>query len=59
MRKTNSNVFRNAVIDAENLTITETNKDEQYVFDLQKVLSDWSGIDGVSLTIKKDSVITD
>lgn len=59
MKKSNSCSFKNATIDSEKMTITEYTKDDQYVFDLNKVLSDWSGIDGLSISIKKDEEITD
>ena len=59
MKKSTSNVFKNAVINAEDMTITEYTKDEEYVFDLKKVLSNWDSVDGITLTIKKDYEITD
>ena len=59
MKKYNSNVFTNAVIDSEKMTITEYTKDDQYVFDLKSVLDQWSGVEGISLTIKKEEKITD
>ena len=59
MKKYNSNVFTNAVIDSEKMTITEYTKDDQYVFDLKTVLDLWSGVEGISLTIKKEDKITD
>ena len=57
MKKTNTNTFKNATIDVKNMTITEHTKDADYVFDLKKVLSDWDGIDGISLVIKQDTDI--
>lgn len=59
MKKYNSNVFSNATIDSEKMTITEYTKDDQYTFDLKTVLDQWSGIDGISLTIKKEEKVTD
>lgn len=58
MKISNSNVFKNCVIDAESMTITEYNKDECNVFDLKKVLTDWEGIDGITISIKKDTEVT-
>lgn len=59
MRKSNSITIKNATIDMENMTITEVNKDDQYMFDIKDVLGDFDGVEGVSLTIKKDSLVTD
>jgi Asp-tRNA(Asn)/Glu-tRNA(Gln) amidotransferase B subunit len=59
MKKINSTQFVNSTINAENMTITEYTKDDQYEFSLQKILEDWSGIDGVTFTIRKESKITD
>lgn len=59
MKKSSSCSFKNATIDTEKMTITEYTKDDQYVFDLKTVLDQWSGIDGLSISIKKDEEITD
>lgn len=59
MKKSSSCSFKNCTIDIEKMTVTEYTKDDQYVFDLNKVLSEWSGIDGLSISIKKDEEITD
>ena len=57
MKKVNSNSFKNCVIDVDNMTITEKTKEDNYVFDLKKVLQDWNMIEGVSITIKKDTEV--
>jgi hypothetical protein len=57
MKLVNSNAFKNCTIDVENMTLTEVTKDDEYVFDLHRILSDWSGIDGLSITIKKDTEV--
>ena len=54
-RKSLSVSFKNAVIDYENMTITEINKDSEEEFDLREVLKGWNGVMGVSLTLKQDS----
>lgn len=57
MKKTNTNTFKNATINVDDMTITEHTKDADYTFDLKKVLSAWDGIDGISLVIKQDTDI--
>jgi len=47
-------LFRNATICKEDMTITEIIKDETKIYDLNKILSDWSEIDGLSISIKID-----
>lgn len=55
MAKTTKAVsFKNAVINTEDMTITEINKDDSVEYDLLTVLKDWNGIEGISLTIKFD-----
>ena len=49
--------FKNAVIDKAEGTITEFTKDDMKVYSIEKLLEDWDGIDGVSLTIKRDDDI--
>ncbi len=49
--------FKNAVIDVDNMTITEYVKDETFVYDLKKTLSEWSGVESVSLSIKQETNI--
>ena len=46
--------FKNATINKEDGTITEYMKEETNVYSIDKLLSDWDQVDGVSLTIKKD-----
>ena len=52
-----STTFKNAVIDKNTMTITETIKDEEKVYSLAKLLEDWNGVEGISLTIKQDNEI--
>lgn len=59
MKKHMSTTFTNATINIEDMTITEYTKDDKYVFDLRKTLEDWSNIDGLTLSIKKEDKITD
>lgn len=49
--------FKNAVINKGDMTITEYIKDNSKVYNLEKLLSDWDGIEGISLTIKQDDDI--
>jgi len=44
--------FRNAVLNADDMTITEYEKDETKVYDLMKVLREFHGKDGLSAMIK-------
>lgn len=46
--------FKNATIDKTEGTITEFTKDDTKVYSLDKVIEDWNGIEGISLTIKQD-----
>ena len=46
--------FKNAVIDKTEGTITEFTKDDTKVYSLDKVIEEWDGIEGISLTIKQD-----
>lgn len=46
--------FKNAVINKEDMTITEYTKDDTKVYSLEKLLADWDGIECISLTIKQD-----
>ena len=45
--------LKNAEINMEDMTITETTKDDIKVYSLDKLLSDWNHISGISLTIKQ------
>lgn len=49
--------LKNAEINMEDMTITETTKDDIKVYSLDKLLSDWNHISGISLTIKHDDEI--
>lgn len=49
--------FKNATINKEDMTITEFTKDDSKTYSLENVIADWDGIDGVSLTIKRDDDI--
>lgn len=46
--------FKNAVIDKAEGTITEFTKDDTKVYLLDKLIEEWDGIEGISLTIKQD-----
>jgi len=50
--------FSKAVIDMENMTITEINKDDMQTFSLKEILSQFSGIDGVSLSVSADESLS-
>lgn len=52
-----STTFKNAVIDKDTMTITEITKDDEKTYSLTKLLEDWNGVDGISLTIKQDDEI--
>lgn len=54
-KEAKSLIFKNAVMDVENGLIVEFTKDETFEYDLMKVLKDWSGIDGISISFKKES----
>lgn len=49
--------FKNATINKEDGAITEYMKEETNVYSIDKLLSDWNHVDGVSLTIKKDDEV--
>lgn len=49
--------FKNATINKEDMTITEFTKDDSKTYSLEKIIADWDGIDGVSITIKQDNDI--
>lgn len=50
--------FSKAVIDMENMTITEINKDDMQTFSLKEILSQFSGIEGVSLSVSADESLS-
>ena len=49
--------FKNAVIDKDEMTITEFSKEDTKVYSLNKVIENWDGIEGITLTIKQDDDI--
>lgn len=49
--------FNNAIIDMKDGTITEFTKDETNVYNLQDVLAEWDGVEGISITIQNTSEI--
>lgn len=56
MAKSNKTVtYTKAVIDKENGTITEHLKDGDNVYYIDNILSAWDGVEGVSITIKKEN----
>ncbi len=52
---TKSMSFKSAVINVEDMTLTEELKDETNEFDIMDILKAWDGIPGVSITIKQDT----
>jgi len=46
--------FKNAQIDKAKNLITEVSKDDTKFYSLSKLIDEWNGIEGVSITIKKD-----
>lgn len=46
--------FKNATIDKAEGTITEFTKDDEKTYSIEKLLAEWDGIEGISLTIKQD-----
>ncbi len=49
--------YKNAVIDVDDMTLTEITKEETRVYDLNKILKKWDKIEGISIIIAKDSEI--
>jgi len=49
-----STSFKGAQLCIECNTITEVTKDETRVYNLNKVLKEWDGVENVSITIKKE-----
>lgn len=52
-----SATFTKAIIDKENMTITEVTKDGDKVYSLDEILTQWNGVSGISLAIKTDNEI--
>lgn len=44
--------YKNAVIDAEAGTLTEITNDGEVEHQISDILSEWNGIDGITLTIQ-------
>lgn len=55
MKSSMSVTIKNATLDVANDTIMEERKEEVITSSLSKLLKSWDGIDGISITIKKDS----
>ena len=53
-KKSKTIAFKNATINKEDMTITEYNKDDVKTYSIKKLMEEWDGIDGISLTIKQD-----
>lgn len=55
MAKANKTVtYSKAVIDKAAGTITERLKDYENVYYIENILDSWDGVEGISITIKKD-----
>lgn len=54
MTESSSVSLKNAVIDTEDMTITEYTKDDNHTYSLIEILKRWNGIDGVTLIIKRN-----
>ena len=54
-KTTKTTTFSKAVINTDDMTITEHIKDETKVYSIEKLLSEWNGVEGISLTIKQDN----
>lgn len=48
-------VFSNATIDAEEMTIIEYKKDDMFEHDIMEILREWSGKDGLTISIRLDT----
>lgn len=49
--------YKNAVIDIDEMTLMEIDKEEERVYDLRKILEKWNKVEGITITISKDSEI--
>lgn len=49
--------YKNAIIDIDDMTLTEVDKEEERVYDLRKILEKWNKISGITITISKDCEI--
>jgi len=52
---TKTQKFKNAIISRTDGTITEIYKDDEKIYILDKILKEWDGIEGVSITISLNS----
>lgn len=53
-KKSKSISFKNATICIADGTITEYFRDESKTYSIEKLLKEWDGIDGISLSVKLD-----
>ena len=53
--KINAVQFTNALIDADDMTLTEITDDSFQVYDLQEILKCWNGKGNIELTIRQVS----
>jgi hypothetical protein len=56
-KKNLGETYSKAKIDKEAGTITEYLKDETNVYSIQELIDRWDGIEGITLSIKKDDTI--
>lgn len=49
--------FKNAEINKAKGLITEVTKDDTKYYSLSKLIDEWDGIEGLSITIKKDDEV--
>ena len=53
-KRTKSISYKGATLSLKDRTITEFTKDETRVYSLDKLLSDWDEVEGISLSIRLD-----
>ena len=57
-KETKKIAFTNATIDLENMTISEYDRDgEEVVYDLREIMSEYSGVAGISFSLGKSEEI--
>jgi hypothetical protein len=56
-KKNSTETYSKATINVAEGTITEYLKDETNVYRISDILDNWNGVEGVTLTIKKDDTI--
>lgn len=49
--------YKKAMIDYENMEITEYEKDSINTYSIHTILKRWNGVEGITLTIKTDEEI--